>query len=40
MGFDWKLNLRASALRDVSAIEMGLNRNYLIPWESDKPYFF
>lgn len=40
MGFDWKLNLCASALSYVSVIETGLNRNYLIPSESDEPYFF
>lgn len=30
-GFDWKLNLYASALHYVSVIEMGLNKNFLIP---------
>lgn len=35
-----ELNLCASALHYVAVIEMGLNKNYLIPSESDEPYCF
>lgn len=40
MGFAWKLNLCTSALSYISAVEMGLTRNYLIPSESEEPDFF
>lgn len=40
MGFDWKLNPGASALPDVAIIEMGLNRNYLMPQSQTRLAFF